>query len=217
MIMPGHVQSAALWHKVFAQVVLMAHGWAGALQVAMATNWVAFGIGQTVVAASGLLPASMIAVMAGAMLGFARGLLLSAAATMLGGWLAFLLARSALRGWVGRYLGRHPAMTRLDAAMCGEGWRMVALLRISPVMPFALTSYGIGLTRIAQRDFLLGTLASLPALAGYVAIGALGGQSLLVVGGTSGPWHAVLLLAGVAIVVYAMKRVRSACAGIIAG
>ena len=55
---------------------------------------------------------------------------------------------------------------------------MVTLLRISPVMPFALTSYGLGLTRISQRDFLAGTLASLPSLAGYVALGALGKEGL---------------------------------------
>jgi len=55
-----------------------------------------------------------------------------------------------------------------------DGWRIVALLRISPVMPFSLTSYALGFSGISFRDYFLGTLASLPALLGYVVIGALG-------------------------------------------
>ncbi len=39
----------------------------------------------------------------------------------------------------------------------------------------------------AQRDFLLGTMASLPALVGYVVIGAVGGRSLTQ--GLAGEWH----------------------------
>ena len=45
-------------------------------------------------------------------------------------------------------------------------------------MPFAATSYGLGLTRLDLRSFTLGTLASLPALLGYVAVGALGNAGL---------------------------------------
>lgn len=186
------------------------HDGAMALQGFMAANWLAFGAGQVLVAASGVLPASMIAMMAGASLGFLPGLALSAVATLLGGWIAFVLCRTALRGWIAKLLGRHPAMTRLDAAITGEGWRMVALLRVSPVMPFALTSYGIGLTRISQRDFLLGTLASLPALVGYVALGALGRQGVVMAEGGASLWRFVALGLGVAVVFYASFRVKQA-------
>ncbi|GAC1484520.1 MAG: hypothetical protein NVS2B11_10200 [Acetobacteraceae bacterium] len=82
----------------------------------------------------------------------------------------------------------------LDAAMGRDGWRFVCLLRISPVMPFALTSYALGLTTIPGRDYLLGTLASLPALMGYVAVGALARHG--VTGGAMGPLNWVLLAVG---------------------
>ncbi|MBU6268232.1 MAG: VTT domain-containing protein [Sphingomonadales bacterium] len=182
----------------------------------MAANWLAFGLGQTVVAASGVLPASMIAVMAGATLGFGRGLALSMLATMLGGWLAFTVSRSALGGWIGRRLEKRPGLARIDAAIAGEGWRMVALLRVSPVMPFALTSYALGLTRISHRDFLLGTLASLPALAGYVALGALGKQGLLMADRGLTVSHVALLALGFAVVGYALWRLRKGLAAAIA-
>ncbi|HZU62652.1 MAG TPA: VTT domain-containing protein [Novosphingobium sp.] len=185
------------------------HGLAG-LQAFMAANWLAFGAGQVLVAASGVLPASMIALMAGATYGLGWGLLLSAISTMVGGWLAFALCRTALRERIARYVGHHPRVARLDEAMTSEGWRLVLLLRVSPVMPFALTSYGLGLTRISSRDFLLGTLASLPALTGYVALGALGRQGMAVAQGGASIWHWLMLAGGLAVVLYALARVRAA-------
>ena len=182
--------------------------WTQWFQAFVTANWLAFGLGQTFISASGALPASMIAVMAGATLGIAKGLALSAASTMLGGWLAFALSRSALRNRIARHLQRYPTIARLDDAISNEGWRMVALLRVSPVMPFALTSYGIGLTRISNRDFLLGTGASLPALAGYVALGALGEQGLLMANGGLADWRLLFLVAGAAAVSYAVARVN---------
>lgn len=190
-------------------------GWLGALQAFMAANWLAFGLGQTLVAASGLLPASIVAITAGASLGFAGGLVLSSVSTMLGGWLAFALSRTVFGRWIGRWIGRSDRMARLDAAMTSEGWRMVALLRVSPVMPFAMTSYALGLTRISQRDFLLGTLASLPALAGYVALGALGRHGLTAADGLS-PAHIALVAGGLAVVGYALLRLRAAMESLIA-
>lgn len=200
-----------------AQARALLHHWLAELHAFMASNWLAFALGQILVAASGVLPAAMIAMMAGAGLGFGGGLVLSAMATLLGGWIAFVVSRTVLGRPLARWLQHRPQMARIEAAMTAEGWRMVALLRVSPVMPFALTSYALGLTRIGQRDFLLGTLASLPALAGYVALGALGRRGLAVAGSGGGTGHVALLAGGIAIVIYASLRVRQALAVAIAG
>ena len=37
-------------------------------------------------------------------------------------------------------------------------------------MPFVATSYLLGLSAISLRDYMLGTLAALPALLGYVSL-----------------------------------------------
>lgn len=181
----------------------------GEVQSMMTANWAAFALGQIVIAASGILPASMFAMIAGATYGFGQGLAISVICTMLGGWLAFALSRSVLRGWVERWLRRTPAANRFDAALGAESWRFVLLLRISPVMPFALTSYGLGLTRIGQRDYLFGTLASLPALVGYVAMGCLGRVGMTMATRSSSPLGFAMLAAGIAAVAYALLRVRA--------
>jgi uncharacterized membrane protein YdjX (TVP38/TMEM64 family) len=74
-------------------------------------------------------------------------------------------------GTAGKYVT--PRASRLAQ----DGWRLVCVLRVSPVMPFAMTSYALGLTGISQRAYLLGTLAALPALLGYVTVGALAGMT----------------------------------------
>ena len=45
-------------------------------------------------------------------------------------------------------------------------------------MPFSATSLALGLSAVSLRDYAIGTLASLPALCGYVFIGTLADTSL---------------------------------------
>lgn len=41
----------------------------------------------------------------------------------------------------------------VDAAVEEEGWKMVVLLRLSPVIPFALLNYMLSLTAISFFDY----------------------------------------------------------------
>lgn len=162
-------------------------------------GWLAFGVGQALVAMIGIVPASLLGIAAGAVYGIGLGFALAAAGTLVGGWLAFRLARSLLRPWVERLIKARAGgrLAGLDAAVGRDGWRFVCLMRISPVMPFALTSYALGLTEISGRDYLLGTLAALPALAGYVAVGTLARQGVLNASSAgTGPLNWVLLGVG---------------------
>lgn len=202
---------AALWigsRREFAGMRGALHDWTSALQAYMASNWLAFGLGQTLITVSGVLPASMIATLAGGVFRFGLGLAISTVSTIVGGWICFALSRTALRRLIARYLGRYDLLARFDTAVTSEGWRLVLLLRLSPVMPFALTSYAIGLTRVSHRDFLLGTLASLPALAGFVALGALGRAGLRMADGRAMAVQWLMLAAGLGIVLYALYRLR---------
>ena len=126
----------------------------------------------------GVLPASIPAVAAGLLYGIVPGFLLAAVAVLLGAALAFAASRSLLRPFVLRFLARSPRARALDAAVMREGWRLVCLLRISPVMPFALTSYALGVTSLRMTTYLAGTLLSLPPLLGYVALGRLARHGL---------------------------------------
>jgi uncharacterized membrane protein YdjX (TVP38/TMEM64 family) len=160
------------------------------------------------VAIFGVIPASLMAIAAGVAYGLWLGFVLAAFGTMVGGWVAFRLSRSMLRPWIERLLGSHAKLARLDDALSEGGWRLVCLLRMSPVMPFAATSYSLGLTRLDQRSFLIGTLASLPALFGYVAVGALGNVGLAMHAHRVGWLHAATLTVGIVATVLAALHLR---------
>ena len=136
--------------------------------------WPQFVLLQVLVALSGIVPASLVGLAAGAAYGPVIGFGVAAASTLLAAAIAFALARSALRPAIAAMLDRRAAMARMDRAITRDGWRTVCLLRVSPVMPFALTSYALGLTGLKTSHYILGTLAALPALAGYVVLGWLG-------------------------------------------
>lgn len=143
-----------------------------------AIGWVIFVGLEALIALIGILPASLLGIAAGAVYGITPGFITSTIGIFVGAIIAFALSRSLARPLIAGVLGRSRRLSALDAAMSSQSWRMVALLRISPVMPFSLTSYALGLSGIARADYIIGTLACLPALLGYVIIGALGNSTL---------------------------------------
>jgi uncharacterized membrane protein YdjX (TVP38/TMEM64 family) len=138
----------------------------------------AFVILQISVAVSGILPASLLGVAAGAIYGLVPGFLLAAVSTLAGAMLSFFLGRSLFRSTVERLAARRPRLRNLDARIARDGWRLVCLLRVSPIMPFSATSLALSLSAISLHDYAIGTLASLPALCGYVFIGTLADTGL---------------------------------------
>ena len=158
-------------------------------------GWLLAALIQVVIALCGVLPASIGGLAAGLVYGIVGGFLVSAFGTLVGAALAFLLARSLFRPLIVRMLWRRPRFARLDEAVARDGWRLVCLLRISPVMPFAMTSYALGLTSLDLRSYAIGTLASLPALFGYVVLGALSSRGLgALASHEAQPLHWVLLV-----------------------
>jgi uncharacterized membrane protein YdjX (TVP38/TMEM64 family) len=178
-----------------------------------AAAWLAVAAVQIAVSVSGLLPASMVGIVAGSMFGIGPGFALSSAGLLAGAGLAFALSRGVLRPWVERLMRGRPRLHRIDAAIQQQGWRLACLLRLSPVMPFAATSYMLGLSSIHFRDYCIGTLGSLPALFGYVAIGALAGASMHAWGSDAGLIR--LFVLGVGLV--ATMLVTLKIGGIVAG
>lgn len=134
---------------------------------------------QFLITASGILPASLIALAAGAVYGPATGFIVTGSGLMAGALAAFGLSRSALRPFLAKRLQKHRAWKSFEHALRRDGWRMVCLVRLSPIMPFAIASYGFGLLPVTLKDYVIGSLASLPALALYVEAGHLAHVGLI--------------------------------------
>src|SRR5919109_2285188 len=143
-----------------------------------------------------LAPGSAMSVAAGlAFGGWAIPLVLVAATT--GASLAFLIARHFARDMVERVIEERPQLKAVDKAVNEEGWKVVALLRLSPLVPFNLQNYAFGLTRIRFWPYAAATFAGIiPGTVLYVYFGMIGRAA--VSDGSGGPLRWILFGAGLA-------------------
>lgn len=88
---------------------------------------------------------------------------------------AFLGARHLFRDRIKSFLDRRPKYRAFDRAVGEEGWKVVALVRLSPIMPFNLQNYAFAVTAVPFWPYLGGTLTGLiPGTALYVYFGIFG-------------------------------------------
>lgn len=168
------------------------------------------------IAAVAFIPGSVLTLAAGAVFGIGEGLLWATCGALLGSSAAFLIARYAARGWVEKKIEGRPRFAAVDRAIGREGGKVVALLRLSPVFPFNLLNYALGLTRVKFWHYLLASLAMIPGTLLYVYYGKVGGDLILAAGGAAEKtvWDWVLLgvglLATVAVTVLIARKAKAA-------
>ena len=162
---------------------------------------VAFVVGYAI-ASVALVPGSVLTLAAGAIFGLTKGVALVFAGATLGSAAAFLLARYVARGAVEQRLQGDARFAALDRAIGAKGRRIVFLLRLSPVFPFVLLNYALGLTRVTLADYLIGGVGMLPGTMLYVYYGRLAGDVVALAAGSHAPrgagYYAVLLVGLVA-------------------
>ncbi|MFQ5680371.1 MAG: VTT domain-containing protein [Gemmatimonadota bacterium] len=153
-------------------------GWVAGLR-----RWVA-GFGAAAPLVYGLVyvlgvvlfaPGAALTIGAGIAFGLWAGTLLVVAAANAGAALAFLLARYLLRGRVERWMEGREKFAAVDRAVGRQGWKVVALTRLSPVFPFNLQNYAYGITSVGFWPYVLASLvAMLPGTLLYVYLGVAG-------------------------------------------
>ena len=111
---------------------------------------IVFIIGYAV-AAVAFVPGSLLTLAAGAIFGLAQGVVYVFIAAVLGSSAAFLVSRYLARSAIERRLAGNPRFAAIDRAVGAQGRKIVFLLRLSPVFPFNLLNYGLGLTQGALR------------------------------------------------------------------
>ena len=165
-----------------------------------------------------LVPGSALTLAAGALFGPVWGLVAASLGSTMGASAAFLVARLAGRDRFAQMLERHPRFRAVDSAISDGGWKVVAMLRLTPVVPFSISNYLFGLTAIRFVPYVLASwLFMLPGGFMYVYFGHVGRAGLAVASG-AGPgsgtltWttRVVALVATVAVIVYVTSRARRA-------
>jgi uncharacterized membrane protein YdjX (TVP38/TMEM64 family)/rhodanese-related sulfurtransferase len=124
------------------------------------------------------VPGSVLTLAAGAIFGVLEGTVYVFVAATLGAIGAFLACRYLARRAVERRLQGNQRFAAIDRAVGAEGRKIVFLLRLSPVFPFNLLNYALGLTRIRFAHYVLATLVCMaPGAAAYAWLGYAGRQA----------------------------------------
>lgn len=155
------------------------------------------------------IPRTLLGIVAGLLFGIWWGTAWAALGSLLGAAAGFLLARYVNSGLID--LEGDPRIGPLLSRVERGGWRVVALVRLVPILPHSLTNYVLGLTRVPLAAYALGSLiGQMPITIAFVNLGAAGGR---LAGGETG-WLAPSLVAAAAlglsflIPAFARRRVR---------
>jgi uncharacterized membrane protein YdjX (TVP38/TMEM64 family) len=132
------------------------------------------------------VPGSVLTLAAGAIFGLFEGTLYVFVSATIGATLAFLLARHAARAAIEKRIEGDARFAAIDRAVGNEGRKIVFLLRLSPVFPFNLLNYALGLTRVRLADYFIACIGMFPGTLLYVYTGKIIGDVAAVAGG-AGP------------------------------
>jgi len=100
--------------------------------------------------------------------------------------MAFLLARHGARAAIERRIEGDQRFAAIDRAVGAEGRKIVFLLRLSPVFPFNLLNYALGLTQVKTSDYVIASIGMLPGTLLYVYTGKVAGDVAAIAGGGAG-------------------------------
>lgn len=171
-----------------------------------------------------MLPGSLLTAGAGLAYGPWWGTLLVSPVSVAAATLTFVLGRTVARAWIARRTEADPKFRAIDAAIGRHGFKIVALLRLSPLFPFNVLNYALGLTGVRLRDYALGSFVGmLPGTFLYVYLGSLVGDVAALSQGTSDAGTArqmlsfVGLAATIIVTMYVTRLARRALADEMAG
>lgn len=156
-------------------------------------------------AAVAFVPGSILTLAAGAIFGLGEGIVYVFIAAVLGSSAAFFVARYVARAAIERRLAGNARFATIDRAIGEQGRKIVLLLRLSPIFPFNLLNYALGLTKVRFSDYFMASVGMLPGTLLYVYYGKLAGDVATLAGGAAvekdAGYYVVLILGLVATIV----------------
>ena len=105
------------------------------------------------------LPASFHKYLAGVIYGFGPGIIIAWFGSMIGAVAPFFLGKKWMNPYARRALENYPSLKGLEDEMAKQGTKVVALTRVSLVIPYGVLNYAYGATKIRFKDFIIGNFA----------------------------------------------------------
>jgi len=159
------------------------------------------------------IPAIPLTASAGYLFGVTEGTAIVLLSASIAASIGFLLGRTFLRSYVEKILDDKPEFKRIDRAIGKEGFKVILLLRLSPLFPFSLSNYLYGVTSVKFWPYFFGTMLGFaPGTLAYVYTGEIG-KALTLESGTAEPWY--IYAGGLVLFSGVLKIVADVATGII--
>ncbi|KAL3925442.1 MAG: hypothetical protein SGILL_000407 [Bacillariaceae sp.] len=151
-----------------------------------------FGVAYTIAEVLAI-PAIPLTASAGYLFGPIEGTAVVLFSASIAAGISFAIGRTLLRDYVESVLQDFPKFQKLDKAIGREGFKLMLLLRLSPIFPFALSNYLYGASSINFSAYFMGTLLGFaPGTIAYVYTGYIG-KALTTEGASDVyPWYVYL-------------------------
>ena len=120
-------------------------------------------------------PSWLMTIGSGFIFGLLRGAAIVWAGAVIGAALAFLIARHVARERVAKWARKNARFSAIDRAIARKGWKIVLLLRLSPLVPYTISNYLYGLTAIRFLPYVLASaVGMIPLIFLYTYVGVAG-------------------------------------------
>jgi len=130
-----------------------------------------------IVACVFFIPGSIVTLGAGFLFGTVVGTITVSIGSTMGAAAAFLVGRFLMREMVEKKVKGNPRFAAIDRGVGEQGFKIVLLSRLSPVLPFILLNYAYGLTKVSFWRYVLASwIGMLPGTIMYVYFGSTAGQ-----------------------------------------
>lgn len=171
-----------------------------------------FGLAYTIAEVLAI-PAFPLTASAGYLFGIAMGTSVVLISASIAAAISFVIGRTVLRSYVENLLEDYPDFKKIDKAIGKEGFKLMLLLRMSPVFPFALSNYLYGASSVEFWPYFFGTMIGFtPGTLAYVYSGHVG-KALTLGDGSYQPWY--IYLGSFAVLSGFLKLLADAATGII--
>jgi uncharacterized membrane protein YdjX (TVP38/TMEM64 family) len=169
------------------------------------------------------IPVFPLTASSGALFGVLPGTILCLLCASIAASISFIIGRTLLRDYVETIISTNPKFQSFDRIIQQGGFKLILLVRLSPIFPLAVSNYLYGASGISFVPYLLGTVIGfMPGTFAYVYAGCVGkaltidnninimnnnnndsGADGMLLSSTTEPWY--IYLGGMVVVLILLK------------
>ncbi len=143
------------------------------------------------------IPAMPLTASSGYLFGLIPGTLIVLSSATAAACISFYIGRTFFKSWAQKMISSSKRWKAIDKAITKEGFKVILLLRLSPLLPFAISNYIYGVTSVNFWSFLTATfLGFAPGTFGIVYAGSVG-KAIFTENNMNFPWYVYLVIGSI--------------------